>query len=124
MVSATSHDVCTRSQNYPKNKIGLVESIKESNLYTCGAPLFPPGSSFEKSIVLREALVCSSYIQTQYYVLVNIHCSGRYRCNRGAGPPRVTSPPGRYALGRRVPPWFRASPPQSNALRRLDDRSE
>ena len=53
------------------------------------------------------------------------------RCNRGARPPRVTRPPGRYALGRRVPPWLRASPlnPTESflvayALCRLDDRSE
>ena len=41
-----------------KEQIALVESINESNLYTCGAPLFPPGLPFENSIVVREALVC------------------------------------------------------------------
>ena len=56
-----------------EEQTGLVESIKESNLYTCGAPLFPPGSSLENSIVVREALVCSSYIETQYYSAVLVH---------------------------------------------------
>lgn len=56
-----------------REQIALVESIKDSNLYTCGAPLFPPGLPFENSIVVREALVCSSYIETQYYSAVLVH---------------------------------------------------
>ena len=56
-----------------KEQIVLVESIKESNLYTSGAPLFPPGLPLENSIVVMEALVCSLYIETQYYSAVLIH---------------------------------------------------
>ena len=56
-----------------KDQVALVECIKESNLYSCGAPLFSPSSSYENSIVVREALVCSSYIETQYYSAVLVH---------------------------------------------------
>ena len=56
-----------------KEQTGLVESIKESNLYTCGAPLFPPSSSFENSIAVREAS-SAPHISKQYYSAVLVHC--------------------------------------------------
>ena len=33
-----------------------VAVVKNSNLYTCGASLFPPGSNYEATIVVREAI--------------------------------------------------------------------
>ena len=36
------------------------------NLYTYGSVLFPPGSRYEKSIIVREALTCNSTIETEY----------------------------------------------------------
>ena len=50
-----------------------VTRIQDSNLFTCGSPLFPPSSRYENSIVVREALVCSSYMETQYYSSVLVH---------------------------------------------------
>ena len=61
-----------------------VAVIKDSNLYTCGASLFPPGSNYEMTIVVREAIVCSMHIESQYYSAVLIHfppvC---YYCGQG-----------------------------------------
>lgn len=48
----------------------LVQSIKESNLYTCGAPLFPPGLPIENSIVVRE---CAPHTLKQYYSAGLVH---------------------------------------------------
>lgn len=47
-----------------------ITRVKDSNLYTCGSALFPPDSV---CIFLREALVCSSYIEAQYYSSVLVH---------------------------------------------------
>ena len=47
-------------------ELNEITRIKESDIYTCGSILFPPGSKHEKSIV-REALTCNSTIETQYY---------------------------------------------------------
>ena len=39
-------------------------AAKDSNVYTCGSPLFPHEND---GIVVREALVCASPIESQYY---------------------------------------------------------
>ena len=44
-----------------------ISRIKEAKLYTCGSVLFPPGTKYEKSIIVREAATCNSPIETQYY---------------------------------------------------------
>ena len=48
-------------------ELNEISRIKESNIYTCGSILFPPGSKYENSIIVREALTCSTTIETQYY---------------------------------------------------------
>ena len=48
-------------------ELNEISRIKESDLYTCGSILFPPGSKYEKSIIVREALTCRTTIETQYY---------------------------------------------------------
>ena len=60
--------------------------IKESDVYTCGSILFPPGSKYEKSIIVREALTCRT-IETQYYSAklvsfppIYYHCGTREEC--------------------------------------------
>ena len=45
-------------------------TVKESNVYTCGASLFPRESC---GIVVREALVCTSLIESQYYSATLVH---------------------------------------------------
>ena len=47
-----------------------ISSVKESKMYTCGSPLF---ASENSSIIVREALVCSSPIEAQYYSAKLIH---------------------------------------------------
>ena len=44
-----------------------VECIRESHLYTCGASLFPEDAALVNSVVVRQAIVCSSPIECQYY---------------------------------------------------------
>ena len=48
--------------------------VKDSKLYTCGSALFPPGSVVADTIVVKEALSCTSPIERQYYssVLVKL----------------------------------------------------
>ena len=46
------------------------ECIKESKLYICGSPLFPPLAS---NVIVREAITCASLIELQYYNSVLIH---------------------------------------------------
>ena len=41
-----------------------VASIKESNLYTCGSPLFPPGSIYEMTVVVRGPCVLITHRST------------------------------------------------------------
>ncbi len=58
----------------------LIADLKDSRLYSCGG-LFPNSSQFENAIVVRQALVCNSPTENQYYsaTLVNFppvcyHC--------------------------------------------------
>ena len=65
---------------YSKTKLSHEQStsldiIIESDWYTCGASLFASDTPYTGTIVVREALVCSSCIETQYYssVLPVVH---------------------------------------------------
>ena len=63
---------------YSKTKLSQEQStyldiIIECDLYTCGASLFACDTSYTDTIVVREALVCSSCIETQYYSSVLVH---------------------------------------------------
>ena len=42
-----------------------IEAIKDSKLYTCGSALLPPESAYA-NIIVREAIVCSLYLESQY----------------------------------------------------------
>ena len=58
--------------NYRKYLISKREKIKlhqlkTSKLYIYGSVLFPPGSNYESTIVVREALVSPTSVETQYY---------------------------------------------------------
>ena len=55
------------------SEVSEISQIKNSKLYTCGSVLFPPGSSHESTIVVREALVCVINIETQYYSSILVH---------------------------------------------------
>ena len=61
-----------------------VECIRESHLYTCSASLFPEDAALVNSVVVRQAIVCSSPIEAQYYssVLVSFP-SVCYFCGMG-----------------------------------------
>lgn len=50
-----------------------IKHVKESDLFTCGSSLFPPDSVYNNSIVVREALICSSNMETQYFSSVLVH---------------------------------------------------
>ena len=82
-MSVTNLDVYSQAK-LNAQEASQVASIKESNLYTCGSPLFLPGSICEMTAVVREALVCSSHIEAQYYSSVLVHfppvC---YYCGQG-----------------------------------------
>lgn len=59
---------CVYSQSkLTTGQVTQAAGIKNSSLYTCGAPLFPPGMCYKENLVVREALVCSWYVKTQYY---------------------------------------------------------
>ena len=63
---------------YSKTKLSHEQStsldiIIESDLDICGASLFASDTSYIDTIVVREALVCSSCIETQYYSSVLVH---------------------------------------------------
>ena len=47
--------------------------MKETNLYTCGSPLFSEGTPLASTVITREALTCGSPIETQYYSAVLVH---------------------------------------------------
>ena len=55
------------SRSMETESVNEITRIKESDIYTCGSILFPPGSKYEKSIIVREALTCNTTIETQYY---------------------------------------------------------
>ena len=44
-----------------------VQWIKDEGMYTCGISLFPDSHSLRHSIVVREALKCSSLVESSYY---------------------------------------------------------
>ena len=65
---------CVYSQTtLSKEELNELNRIRESRLYTCGSSLFPSGSSHESNIVVRTALVCTSYVESQYYSAVLVH---------------------------------------------------
>ena len=55
------------SRSMEIESVNEITRIKESDIYTCGSILFTPGSKYEKSIIVREALTCNTTIETQYY---------------------------------------------------------
>lgn len=64
METATSHGTkLTRQEEIE------ITAVKESRVYTCGSSLFPE----HDGIVSREALVCTSPIEQQYYSAVLVH---------------------------------------------------
>jgi hypothetical protein len=40
--------------------------VEEEMLFVYGSPLFP-GSEYQNRILVRQSLICSTYIETQYY---------------------------------------------------------
>ena len=62
-----SHSKLTHEQ------IQVISKLKDADLYTCGASLFPPDSLYHSTIIVREALVCTSNMETQYYSSVLVH---------------------------------------------------
>ena len=55
------------------NQLKEIEDIKASKLYTCGSALLPPDSAYANNIIVREAIVCSSYLEPQYYSSTLVH---------------------------------------------------
>ena len=55
------------------SEVSEISQILNSKLYTCGSVLFSPGSSHESTIVVREALVCVTNVETQYYSSILVH---------------------------------------------------
>lgn len=47
-----------------KNRL---KCLNETEVYTCGSTLFPPESPLHRTVVCRQALSCSSPMETQYY---------------------------------------------------------
>ena len=65
---------CIYSQSkLTSEELSMITAIKDSKIYTCGSALFPPQSIYESSIVVREALVCTSPIEAQYYSAKLVH---------------------------------------------------
>ena len=59
---------CVYSHTEPSAAVLLaVKRIRESKVYACGGSLFPEVSPCFETVVVREALVCKSPIETQYY---------------------------------------------------------
>ena len=65
---------CIYSQSkLTHEQIQQISRLKDEDLYTCGASLFPPDSPYQTIIVVRAAIVCSSNMESQYYSSVLIH---------------------------------------------------
>ena len=47
--------------------------MKETKIYTCGSLIFPEEISLASTVIVREALVCASPIEAQYYNAVLVH---------------------------------------------------
>ena len=45
----------------------MLEDIKDSRVYTCGSDLFPNNTHCDQAIVVRQALVCNTPMESQYY---------------------------------------------------------
>ena len=44
-----------------------LESVLSDNLYTCGAPLWPPDHDLFSKVAVRHALACWSPVEAAYY---------------------------------------------------------
>lgn len=64
--------IFSNSKLSPQESVEL-QCTKETNIYSCGSPLFPEGSRYVNTIVVREALTCISPIEAQYYSSVLVH---------------------------------------------------
>ena len=77
---------CVYSHSKPSATVLLaIKRIKESKVYTCGGSLFPEASPCLDTVVVREALVCNSPIEVQYYKSTLVSFPGIcYYCGMGA----------------------------------------
>ena len=64
--------IYSNSKLSPQEKV-VLDCMKETNLYTCGSPLFSEGTPLASTVITREALMCGSPIKTQYYSAVLVH---------------------------------------------------
>ena len=64
--------IYSNSKLSPQEKV-VLDCMKETNLYTCGSPLFSEGTPLASTVITREALTCGSPIETQYYSAVLVH---------------------------------------------------
>ena len=75
--------IYSNSKLSPQEKV-VLDCMKETNLYTCGSPLFSEGTPLASTVITREALTCGSPIETQYYSAVLVHFSPVcYYCGLG-----------------------------------------
>lgn len=44
-----------------------LDRVQEELVYTCGAPLFPEGHKYFKTLIVKEGLDCDSPVETTYY---------------------------------------------------------
>lgn len=44
-----------------------VQHVKDEGTYTCGVALFPEGHVLRHSVVVKEAMKCSSHVEISYY---------------------------------------------------------
>ena len=64
--------IYSNSKLSPQEKV-VLDCMKETNLYTCGSPLFSEGTPLASTVIMREAFTCGSPIETQYYSAVLVH---------------------------------------------------
>lgn len=50
-----------------------VEHIMDSKLYICSSPLFLVCSPLADNVVVRDAIICASSIELEYYNSVLVH---------------------------------------------------
>ena len=70
MENAIRYDAFIQTQGYLLKK---QLKLNESRLYVCGSSLFPEDSPLADTVVVREAVICKTPIESQYYSSVLVH---------------------------------------------------
>ena len=59
-----SRDLTLRFENH---WLSIIKTQEEDFDYTCGAPLWPEGHKYEKTLIIRPNLLCSTPVELTYY---------------------------------------------------------